>query len=177
MLPLLLTLPLLHAADLPRAWVGVGVIAGAGSDGGLGGVAASGGVRLADNPMIPAAELHVREGVAGGEPRSVTDLGFDARWPAQPGPHLVLGFAHDHETDLDTALAHPVENALAILPGITHRTGLELGGGWEIPTRWEGFAERLRPTLRATAIWFPASDGPPVYGVVELGASLLAGPL
>ena len=183
----------------PRVWLhgavggggGIGAAGSAPSAEGAGSVSgdtlsvlggASGGlsVRLGpDGKRSAGIVLHVGEGYASNEGRTVGAIDADVRWPSADGPYAFLGFAHRHETTLDLVVAHPVGATLATLPGIEHRTGFEVGGGWDFPTPWAGirFAERVRPITRLAITVLPGTAGPPAYVVGELGLALSVGPV
>ena len=114
----------------------------------LGGASGGLSVRLGpDGKRSAGIVLHVGEGYASNEGRTVGAIDADVRWPSADGPYAFLGFAHRHETTLDLVVAHPVGATLATLPGIEHRTGFEVGGGWDFPTPRAGIrlAERVLP--------------------------------
>lgn len=186
MAPLLLSLCLsAQAADTPASLflvqaapsVGMGPRSGALSA--AGGWSISGGMRLGPEPRRAIGlDLRLRELVASAEPRVVSTIDFDLRWPGGPGPYLDLGFSHHHEVGLDLYQQNPVAATLATLPGIVHRTGLNVGGGWLLPSPWKELdpAHRLHPSVHLGGTWLPASAGPPVYGFVELGLAMELGP-
>jgi len=81
-------------------------------------------------------EATVREGVTGRsleDPSGWTSSGalcFGAR--TGRGPWVVRGgFAHQHDIPVDLARAAPLQAALGTAPGITHRSGVELGAAVE----------------------------------------------
>lgn len=140
---------------------------------------ASGGLVVRLGASGFALEATGRELVAGDPARSVGGLGFDARWPAGPGPHALLGFAHHHEAPLADARAAPIANALGILESITHRTGFEVGAGWDGgPVYTEtAFLSRLRPTAQVQVVVLPATGEPLVYAYGSFGIALALGPV
>lgn len=168
----------------PRVWLHGALLGGgggnpdAGAPSALGGVAGGISARLGPDPKRSVGVvLHVGEGLASNTTRTVGTVDADVRWPAADGPYAFVGFAHHHETAIDLAIAHPVGATLATLPGIEHRTGFELGGGWDLPTPWLGipFAERIRPVARLAVNVLPGTPGPPVYVFGELGLAVSVG--
>ncbi len=180
---MLLWFGLAFAADDPRLWLQGALAGGVGPDAetsGAGGVVGGIGVALGKDPnRCLALEVRSREMYASADPRIVGGIYGDLRWPAGTGPYLLVGFAHHHETALADAKAHPAATALATWSGINHRTGFEVGAGWDLAAPYDEveFLRRLRPTMRLAAVVLPGTDGPPVYAVAELGFSLGVGRL
>lgn len=180
---LLLLLQAALAADDPRLWLQGALVGGVGpatSVSGTGGVVGAIGVALGKDPdRCLALEVRTREMAASAEARVVGGVYGDLRWPAGVGPYALVGFAHHHETPLDEAGEHPVATALATYAGINHRTGFELGAGWDFSAPYDApdVLRRLRPTTRLSAVVLPGTPGPPVYVVAEIGLSLGLGRL
>lgn len=143
----------------------------------VGGVSGGLVIRLGPGPL--ALELTGREVLSGQPARGVGSIGADLRWPAGPGPHVLAGFAHHHEAPLELALEAPLANVLGIQKGITHRTGFEVGAGWDGGPvyRESSLLERLRPTVQGHLIVLPATGDPVVYGVVSGGLTVALGPV
>lgn len=183
--PLLVTLfsllpPPAHAAtalDRP-VWLGATVDGGAGigSTGSAGGgVAGLIGVALGKVPGRSfGIEARVGEAVYSDSVRTVGTIDFDVRFPAGSGPYGFAGFAHHHELGIDEAVGHPVGAIAATYSGITHRTGFELGGGWDVapPFPNSSFGSRIRPTARIGITVLPDAVSPPVYITGTVGLLL-----
>ena len=77
-------------------------------------------------------------------------------------PYLRLGLLHIHEEPWTAVTNEPAGALLGVGDGIRHRTGLELGGGLDIPfmkrQKWE-----LLISLEGTADWVTYSSGPSWY--------------
>ena len=180
---MLLLLGLAVAADDPRVWLQGALVGGVGpaaSVSGTGGAAGAIGVALGKHPdRSLALEVRSREMVASADLRVVGGVYGDLRWPAGAGPYALIGFAHHHETPMADAQDHPVATTLATWSGINHRTGFEVGAGWDLPAPYTetDLLRRLRPTFRLAAVVLPGTDGPPVYGLAELGVSVGVGRL
>ena len=153
-----------------RLWLDGGVVGDVGMGGAPveGGYGLSGGlgVSLADEPARGVGILlQVREIVTNLDDRHVSSIGILGRYPADDGPFFALGAAHHHELPWSSYLDDPLAGALATHTGITHRTGFELGGGWDFaPGAPESKdSRRFRPSLQLTGVFLPATEGPLAY--------------
>lgn len=171
----LLAFSLAHAAPDPRLWIGAGLAGGAGlhaTPGGGGGAGVSIGVGLGPDVrrsvglVAKVRELWMAEAV-----RNIGDIGLVARYPASGGPYVALGFAHQHEALLADYLAHPVAVTAGVHEAITHRTGVEVGVGWDLAAPYAGipFVQRFSPTFGLTALVYPDGGGAPLYVLGEVG--------
>lgn len=166
-----------RAADpwAPPVWfiAGVGAEVGlADAPGGGGGVNGGVGVSLAPSARDAVGlEARLREGWVSGETRQIGGIGFIVRYPSRPGPYGFVGFAHHHESAIADALARPVATALGIDDAITHRTGFEVGAGWDFPSPQpdDPVLARVLPRAALTAVVLPDRGGPPVYVLLEGG--------
>lgn len=169
-------------AATPEYPVWFGAMADVGT--GVGDVTASGpgggfqGFIGAEIGRVPARsfglEGRVGEGVWTGDLRTVGNIDFDLRYPAGSGPFAYVGFAHHHELPVDDAIAHVGGAIAATYPGITHRTGFEIGAGWDVaaPFPNSAFGSRVRPTVRMAVAVLPDGVSPPVYITGDLGVTL-----
>jgi len=159
----------------PRVWLGLAYFGGVGTGpdvGGGGGGRAEVGVALGRNPERSLGILaFAREGVATPEFRTLGTVNVLLRFPAGHGLFVVGGFAHHHETEFADFLADPGTTALATNPAIHHRTGFEVGAGYDLGNQWpdNGIASRIRLFASASAVVLPNSVGPPVYVMADLG--------
>ncbi len=180
---LLLTLSALlpaHAAPGPDRPVWLGATVGGGMGIGTssapgGGAAGLIGVALGKVPgRSVGLEGRVGESLYAGSLRTVGNVDFDVRYPAGSGPYGYVGFAHHHELGVDEALAHVGGAIAATYGGITHRTGFELGGGWDVAPIFprSAFGSRIRPTLRLGVTVLPDGVSPPVYVTGAVGVLL-----
>ena len=160
---------------LVNADVGVGSPSTTGPGGGVQGFV---GAEIGKVPARSfALEGRVGEGVNLNYLRTVGNVDFDVRYPAGNGPFAFVGFAHHHELDIDEASTHVVGTVAATYPGITHRTGFELGVGWDAapPFPDSSFGSRVRPTARLNVVVLPDGVTPPVYVVANVGVMLGVG--
>lgn len=106
--------------------------------------------------------------------RMVGNIDVDVRYPAGSGPFAFVGFAHHHELPADDAVDHVGGAIAATYKGITHRTGFELGAGWDVaaPFPDSAFGSRIRPTARLNVVILPDGVAPPVYLVGNLGLTV-----
>jgi hypothetical protein len=163
-----------------RVWLDGGLLAAGGFgtvDGVEGAPGLSGGVGVAfgANPSRSAGLLlQVREFVTNLDERHVSSIGVLVRWPADDGPYLLGGGAHHHELPWTTWLSDPGGSIAAVRPDITHRTGFELGAGWDFapfaPESRE--ARRWRPTVQVSAAVLPDTDGALVYAMARFSMRL-----
>ncbi|MFZ5480203.1 MAG: hypothetical protein ACOZNI_25795 [Myxococcota bacterium] len=169
-----LSLSIALAAD-PRVWLETGFTASAGVNEATepgGGFAGGFGVALGKEPARSFAFVaRAREGLSGEDLRHVGNLGFTVRYPADRGPWVAAGLAHNHETPADVALRNPVGTAFAVERGITHRTGFEVGAGWDFapPFPEHRLSARVLPRVGVSAVVLPDAGGPPVYVVADAG--------
>jgi hypothetical protein len=165
---------LAHAAE-PHIWLELGAAATGGvseSPEPGGGFAGGFGVALGKDPSRSLAFVaRAREGLSGEDLRQVGNIGFTLRFPADTGPYVALGFAHNHETPLGHAMKNPMGTMFAVDPGMTHRSGLEAGVGWDFaaPFPRHRLSERVRPHVGLSAVVLPDAGGPPVYVVADAG--------
>jgi hypothetical protein len=159
-----------------RAWVGLGSVGSAGAaevasigGGGFGSL----GVALGGHPERSlGVEAHVRELVLSAEPMSVGVVTVDLRYPAGTGLYALAGFAHHHEQRWDAMLSDVIGTAAATDERIQHRSGVELGAGWESRPWTRGtanFGNRFRTTAQLSAVILPATPGPSAYAMLEIG--------
>lgn len=163
----------------PRVWVGVGVHGSVGAladaPGGGGGAGVEAGARIGKEARRSVALVaRVRESVLTGPVRNIGNVEVRVQYPAGTGPHGFLGFSHNHEALAADWLADPVAVSAGVADTLRHRTGFEVGGGWDLPPpyRETAFLARFRPTVSLTAHVFPDEKGPRVYGVAEVGVRL-----
>jgi hypothetical protein len=178
---MLLMLAMVAAAaspEDPRVWVGAGLAGGVGAasvPGGGGGAAVYAGVSLAKDPRHGLGLFaKVREGVFSGDLREIGNIGGGLRYPAGVGPWVAVGFAHNHEALVSEFLQEPVQVTAGISSLLTHRTGAELGLGWDFapPFPDSRFGHRFSVTTDVAATWFPDKGGPPVYALAEVGVRI-----
>lgn len=119
-------------------------------------------------------EGRVGEAVYASDVRTVGNVNFDVRFPAGSGPWAFVGFAHHHELAIDQAIAHPGGAIAATYGGITHRTGFELGAGWDVAPLFpnSSFGSRVRPTVRLGVTVLPDGVPPPLYVTASAGVLL-----
>jgi len=179
-------LSLLAAAPMARAeagldrpvWLGAIVDGGAtvsASPSGGAGVAGLIGVSLGKVPSRSLGlEGRVGEAVYASDVRTVGNVNFDVRFPAGSGPWGFVGFAHHHELGIDEAASHVGGAIAATYKGITHRTGFEVGGGWDVAPIFpnSAFGSRIRPTVRVGVTVLPDGVSPPVYLTASAGVLL-----
>lgn len=78
-----------------------------------------------------SVDLAYREGYLHKDPRMLGGIFFGARhWIGENGWYVREGVAHHHETPMSIMKANPVAATIGASDGITHRTGLELAGGF-----------------------------------------------
>lgn len=166
-------------AGLDRpVWLGAVVDGGASlgsSPSGGGGAAGLLGVSLGKVPSRSLGlEGRVGEAVYASDVRTVGNVNFDVRFPAGSGPWGFVGFAHHHELGIDEAITHVGGAIAATYKGITHRTGFEVGGGWDVAPLFpnSSFGSRIRPTVRLGVTVLPDSVSPPVYLTASAGVLL-----
>lgn len=162
------------AVDRP-VWLGAtatgGASLGSESSGG-GGFAGLIGVSLGKAPARSfGLEARVGEAVYAADLRTVGTVDFDVRFPAGSGPFAFVGFAHNHELAIEESLEHIGGAVTATYTGITHRTGFELGGGWDVAPLFPDskFGSRVRPSVRLGLTVLPDSVSPPIYLTATAG--------
>ena len=156
-------------------WTGVGLSGGGTAEevGGVGHLSVTLGLRLI--PVVP--ELTLREGLASNPRRHVTGIAAGARFlfpevgPVRPFARVM--FAHQHELQGDLFVDMPWRALVGIHYAMTHRTGVEAGGGIEIPF---GGRRHFGAYVQATAVVLPATQGPDLYVLGEAGVSFAFGP-
>ncbi len=159
-----------------RVWIGVGIGGGVGADvtpGGGGGAGFELGARLGREPRRAlAVAVRVRELMMDGPLRNIGNIGVLVQYPTGTGPHLNVGFSHSHESLFADYIAHPVAVTAGIHDTLTHRSGFEIGGGWDFPPPFpkHPVTAGLRPTAALSAFVFPDAGGPHAYVVAEVGA-------
>ncbi len=126
-----------------------------------------------------SGEAGIREGLFSGELRTVGSIAFGVRWTHKAGPYARVMFAHHHETPLAVYREDPVGGFVGSADGINHRSGLEVGLGydWTIPA--DGFWRRLGimvdvsvPILPQTHAQHGVSHDPLAYAFGEVGLRL-----
>lgn len=131
------------------------------------------GVALGPHPERSlGVEVHAREMLLSEEPMGVGVVTVDLRYPAGTGLYALAGFAHHHEQRWAAMLDDVVGTAAATSESIQHRSGVELGAGWE-SRPWTrhpaSFGKRFRTVAQLTAVVLPGTPGPAAYAVVEIG--------
>lgn len=155
-----------------RLWLDGGLAGDLGA-GGVeveGGFGVTGGVGVAlttDPARGPGILVQAREVVNNLDQRHVSSIGVLARYPADDGPYLALGLAHHHELPWSLYVAAPLPAALATHTGITHRTGAELGVGWDFAPAApdSAVARRFRPSVQLSGVVLPGTQGPLAYAL------------
>jgi hypothetical protein len=158
-----------------RVWLdgGVGGVGGFGnlaSAEGAPGLTGGVGVALGADPARSVGLLlEEREFVTLPNERHVSSIGVLVRWPADDGPFVLPGGAHHHELPWSDWLEEPGGAIAATLPDITHRTGFELGGGWDFaPSAPDSpVARRWRPSLQVSAVVLPDTPGALAYAMAR----------
>lgn len=163
-------------SGLRPLWVG---IAGAGG-GEIGEPLAAGygsltvGLRLI--PIVP--EVTIREGVSGDRQairKHHGAIALGARVLLPPlgpvRPNFRLAFSHRHDAPIDLFQAQPFKVLFGTAEGITHRSGLETGGGLEIT-----FGKVVGLWAQGTLVVLPSQDLNTLSGLWELGVSFSIGP-
>lgn len=172
----------MDAVEAPafRVWLDGGVLAAGGFGNvpaaeGAPGITGGVGVALGADPSRSVGLLlQEREFVTNLDERHVSSIGVLVRWPADDGPFLLAGGAHHHELPWSTWLADPGGAIAAVRPDITHRTGFEVGGGWDFaPSAPESReARRWRPSLQVSAAMLLDTDGALVYAMARFSMRL-----
>jgi hypothetical protein len=166
-----------------RVWVGAAVGGGLGADDtpeGGGGAALEVGVRLGREPRRALALVaYVREALMSAPVRNIGNLGVVVQYPTGTGPHVHLGFSHSHESQIEDYLAHPVAVTAGVHASLTHRTGFEVGAGWDFapPFPKNRYTAGLRPTGALNVLVFPDHGGPHAYVLAEVGVRFGLDPL
>lgn len=85
-----------------------------------------------------------------------------------------MGGVHNHELPWSTWLEDPGGSIAATRPDITHRTGVELGGGWDFAPAApdSSVARTFRPTVQASVAFLPGTEGALVYGLLRVSMRL-----
>ncbi len=171
-----------EVAEAPpfRVWldgggVGVGGFGNIDNSEGAPGITGGVGVALGADPSRSFGLLvQEREFVTNFDERHVSSIGVLVRWPADDGPFALAGGAHHHELPWTTWLSDPGGSIAAVRPDITHRTGFELGAGWDFapfaPDSPE--ARRWRPSLQVSAMVLPDTEGALVYAMARFSIRL-----
>jgi hypothetical protein len=109
-----------------------------------------------------------REGVASSELRTVGAIFIGGHLRlGEAGGYTRGGFAHHHETPWATFKQGPLQSLLGVSEGITHRSGLELGGGLRRPVASERLGGWLGYLLDGSVSWLPDAGGPRAYISLE----------
>ncbi len=136
-----------------------------------GGVVGRGSVHLRGPFSIEGA---AREGWLTQDARSLGGLASSLRWTTDSGAFGRLGLAHHHEVPAEVVLENPLQVARGDAEGIRHRTGLEVGGGFDIAALdlphppLKLVEDRMGMSVDISANWFSNELGPAVYGFVEV---------
>jgi hypothetical protein len=157
-------------------WVGIGGAGGGelGEPVGAGYGSLTIGLRLI--PIVP--EVMIREGVSGDATtlrQHHGSIALGARVLLPPlgivRPHLRLAFSHRHDAPLAIFKSQPFKVLFGTAEGITHRSGVETGGGLEI-----SFGKVMGLWAQGTLVVLPTEGHNPVSGLWELGVSFAIGP-
>ena len=167
-LALLLATPAL-AEDLGRVAVSVGYAGMAGPPAATGervSAGASGAAYLSFRVLDRLAlDVGGREGVASGDLRVLGAVQVAARYSVSDLVYLRGGFVHHHETPWDAFQEDPVMAALGSSDGIRHRSGVD--GGLGLRFALPSASAPVSTSLEVSAMFFPDTDGPRVYGVLQ----------
>ena len=145
----------------------------AGLNGGGSGAGVAGRVIYNPSPRL-GVEVGTREAVVVPNDRVTGTILVLGRYKFGPA-YLAAGFAHSHETPLELAKAQPVAATFGGLEGIEHRSGFEVGAGFDAPLSMIGDRWGVTGALTMTA--FPDAVGTPLYANAELGLSFDVGTL
>ncbi|GDX81958.1 hypothetical protein LBMAG42_37690 [Deltaproteobacteria bacterium] len=173
-------MPIDALAPAFRVWLDGGVVGAVGAGNvptveGAPGITGSIGMAFGADPSRNfGLLLQERELVMNLDERHVSSIGVLVRYPADDGPYALLGGIHNHELPLSTWLDDPGGAIAATRPDITHRTGIEFGGGWDFaPAAPDSQVARMfRPTLQVSAGVLPGTDGALVYGMLRASMRL-----
>lgn len=166
-----------------RVWVGAALGGGVGADelpGGGGSAAVEVGVRLGREPRRSLGLVAgVREVLISEPVRNIGNIRVLVQYPTGTGPHVQVGFSHSHESLIDDYLAHPVAVTAGVHETLTHRTGFEVGAGWDFapPFPKHRVTAGLRPTAAVNALVYPDHGGPHAYVLAEVGVRFGLDPL
>jgi len=127
---------------------------------------------LSDHWSIDAG---LREGYLARVQGTLGAVTAGVRYTPGRGPSVRMGFLHHHETPWALAKRFPVQTALGSLSGISHRSGLELGIGADIPMLQRGYEGRLGGTLELSVGAFPDPAGASVFVFLQQGFSVDVG--
>ena len=172
---MLLAVAVVLAASEPRVWLEAGLgPAGAPAEEFGGGVSFNGAVAVvlgAHPERAVGLVARGRETTMTADLRQIGSISFLLRYPSDTGPYVHLGFAHNHESPMADFLARPGASFAAVDRAITHRTGFEVGFGydWAPPFPKHPMTEHLRPRMDVGIVVLPDRGGPPVYVVIEGG--------
>lgn len=164
------------SSGLRPLWVGIGGAAGGelGQPVGAGYGSLTIGLRLI--PIVP--EVMIREGVSGDRQairKHHGSIALGARLLLPPlgivRPHLRLAFSHRHDAPIEVFKARPFKVLFGTGDGITHRSGVETGGGLELT-----FGKVMGLWAQGTLMILPTEGEPPLSGLWELGVSFAIGP-
>ena len=138
----------------------------AGSD-----LAAGGGVygRVAVHVKQFSADIGIREGYLAGADRMVGSITIGARYSLAKGPYFRAAFLHHHETPFELAKRFPVATTMGTLSGISHRSGGELGVGFEVPLVAHALQGRMGLNFDVAVGAFPDRGGSAVYVFLQQG--------
>jgi len=163
-------------SGLKPLWIGIGASGGGelGEPIGAGYGNLTVGLRLI--PIVP--EVTIREGVSGDSGALRMHHGsiaLGARVLMPPlGPvrgTLRLAFSHRHDAPIEIFKAQPFKVLFGTADGISHRSGLETGGGLEIK-----LGKVVGLWAQGTLVLLPSEGLNPVSGLWEGGVSFAIGP-
>lgn len=166
------------ASGLRPLWVGIGGAGGGaiGTSDGAGYASLTVGLRLI--PVVP--EVTIREGFSGRGSTLLHHhgniaLGARVLLPGLAGlrPNVRLGFSHRHDAPIEVFKAKPLAVIFGTGEGITHRSGIETGGGLELSV---GPKKVVGLWFQGTVVVLPSPDLVPVTGLIEGGVSFALGP-
>ena len=172
-----------------RVWLDGGILGAAGAGNvpaveGAPGITGGLGIAFGQDPHRNVGLLlQEREFVTGLVDRHVSSIGVLLRYPAADGPYALVGGVHNHELPWSTWLEDPGGSIAATRLDITHRTGVEFGGGWDFsPMAPDSpVASLFRPTLQLSVGVLPGTDGALAYGMLRfsmrLGIMKVGGPV
>lgn len=158
-------------AQLALAATPVTLTAGLGAAAGPPSLGGYGALHVAWNLGAFGAEIIGREGLYAADPRAVGALVFGARFTRGPA-YVRAGFLHHHETPLASFAEAPLRSLIGSGEGIRHRSGLEIGGGLDLPVPERLLDDRLGFVLDLGVGAFPDPQGPHVYVFLEQGWSI-----
>ncbi len=127
---------------------------------------------------LPPVTLEIlgAEGAMSGPTRTVGFIAVGLRKHIAYGTWARVLFAHHHETLWADFIDHPGASLAGVDSQITHRSGVDVGFGWERPIGGKLVGDRLVVDLGAFVRVFPGKVDPPVYVGLQIGVSGRVGP-